>query len=62
MPNNRLSHTDQATPMPDNYEGGSSDFSLIRTVDGHLVGELGCEGANEHMPNSPRSTMSDSDD
>lgn len=37
MPNNGMSHTNQPVPLPRDYEGGSSDFDLVRILDGHAV-------------------------
>lgn len=37
MPNNGMSHDNQEVPMPRDYEGGPSDFTMVRILDGHAV-------------------------
>lgn len=35
--NNKLGSTTQPTPMPRDFEGSDTDFSVTRIVDGHAV-------------------------
>jgi len=46
--------------MPRGYVGGSTDFSVIRIVDGHQAGAIGEEGRNCYYPNGDPDMSSES--
>lgn len=57
-----LGSNNTPVPMPRDYVGGSSDFSVLRIIDGHKVGEIGEEGRNCYYPFGGSGSESESDE
>lgn len=55
--NNSLRGDDAGNePMPRDFQGGNSDFGVVRTLDGHFY------GPNVHYPNASRTLMDETDE
>ena len=46
-----LGSSNTPVPMPRDYVGGSTDFSVLRILNGHKSGAIGEEGRNCYYPN-----------